>query len=158
VYGGGGITPDQIVELDRMPEATRRLQRKNLFRIFASKLFSGDIKTDLAKLPDAKEYDGFSPQMKAETVDKISVTDKTLDKFIEFAGESEDVEVTPAELAEEDLVIRNFLLQEILMIVAGDEKSYQSFLDIDNQVQEALLRIPAAKDLLAMLDNERGKL
>jgi carboxyl-terminal processing protease len=158
VYGGGGITPDQIVELDRMPEATRRLQRKNLFRIFASKLFSGDIKTDLAKLPDAKEYDEFSPQLKAKTVDKISVTDNTLDKFIEFAGESEEVEVTSAELAEEDLVLRNFLLQEILMIVAGDEKSYQSFLDIDNQVQEALLRIPAAKDLLAMLDNERGKL
>ncbi len=158
VFGGGGITPDQFVELDRMPEATRRLQRKNLFRIFASKLYSGEIKTDLAELPDPKEYDDFSPQLKAEILEKISVTDITLEKFIEFAGKSEEIEVLPEELAEENLVIRNFLLQEILMIVAGDEKSYKSFLDIDNQVQEALQRIPAAKDLLAMLDNERGKL
>ena len=71
---------------------------------------------------------------------------------------TEDIEVTPEELAAEDQVIRNFLLQEILMIVAGDVRSYKSFLEIDNQVQEALQRIPAAKDLLAMLDNERGKL
>ncbi|MFH1965208.1 MAG: S41 family peptidase [Acidobacteriota bacterium] len=158
VYGGGGITPDQFVELDRMPEATRRLQRKNLFRIFASKLYSGEIKTDLAKFPDAKEYDDISPQLKTEILEKISITDNTLERFIEFAGESEKIEVLPEELAAENLVIRNYLLQEILMIVAGDEKSYQSFLDIDNQVQEALQRIPAAKNLLAMLDNERGKL
>lgn len=158
VFGGGGITPDQFVELDRMPEATRRLQRKNLFRIFASKLYSGEIKTDLAELPDPKKYDDFPPQLKAEILEKISVTDITLERFIEFAGKSEEIEVLPEELAEENLVIRNFLLQEILMIVAGDEKSYKSFLDIDNQVQEALQRIPAAKDLLAMLDNERGKL
>ena len=158
VYGEGGITPDEFVELDRMPEATRRLQRKNLFRIFASKLYSGEIKTDLAKLPDAKEYDDFTPQLKNSSMDKISVTDNTLKSFIDFAEKSEDIKVSPAELATEDAVIRNFLLQEILMIVAGDERSYEAFLDIDNQVQDALRRIPAAKDLLALLDNERGKL
>ncbi len=141
-----------------MPEATRRLQRKNLFRIFASKLYSGDIKTDLAKLPDAKEYDDFTPQLKNSSMDKILVTDNTLKSFIDFAEKSEDIKVSPAELAAEDAVIRNFLLQEILMIVAGDERSYEAFLDIDNQVQDALRRIPAAKDLLALLDSERGKL
>ena len=158
VYGEGGITPDEFVELDRMPEATRRLQRKNLFRIFASKLYSGEIKTDLAKLPDAKEYDDFTPQLRTASLDKISVTDNTLKSFIDFAEKSEEIKVSPAELAEEDAVIRNFLLQEILMIVAGDEKSYEAFLDIDNQVQDALRRIPAARDLLALLDRERGKL
>ncbi len=158
VYGEGGITPDEFVELDRMPEATRRLQRKNLFRIFASKLYSGEIKTDLAKLPDAKEYDEFTPQLKNASIDRISVTDNTLKSFIDFAEKSENIKVSPTELAEEDAVIRNFLLQEILMIVAGDEISYEAFLEIDNQVQDALRRIPAARDLLAMLDSERGKL
>lgn len=158
VYGEGGITPDHFVELDRMPEATRRIQRKNLFRIFASKLYSGEIKTDLAPMPDAKEYDALSSEAKDSALERISVSDRTLASFIEFAGKTEDIDVSPEELAEEDRVIRNFLLQEILMIVAGDVKSYKSFLEIDNQVQEALQRIPAAKDLLAMLDNERGKL
>ncbi len=158
VYGGGGITPDYVVELDRMPEATRRLQRKNLFRIFASKIQSGEIETDLGELPDSKEYDILSPEAKAEIVDGISVTDATLNRFIEFAGEAEKLEVSPEELLEEDKVIRNFLLQEILLIVAGDERSYKSFLEVDNQVQEALERIPAASELLALLDSGRGKL
>ena len=158
VYGGGGISPDHVVELDRMPEASRRLQRKNLFRIFASKLHSGDVETDLSKLPDAKEFDSLSPEMKDEIAHKITISDRTLESFLAFSKETEQVEVSPKELAEEDDVIRNFLLQEVLLIVAGDEISYKSFLGIDNQVQEALQEIPAAKDLLAMLESERGKL
>lgn len=158
VYGGGGITPDHLVELDRMPEATRRLQRKNLFRIFAGKIQAGEIETDIGHLPDAKEFDRLSPEEKSEIVDKIAVSDSTLDKFIGFSSETEDVNVSESELREEAKVIKNFLLQEILMIVAGDERSYKTFLDIDNQVEEALARIPAARELLAMLDQERGRL
>lgn len=158
VYEGGGITPDYVVELDRMPEAARRLQRKNLFRIFASKIHSGEIKTDLGELPDSKEYDILSPEAKSEIVDEISVTDATLNRFIEFAGETEELEVSPEELLGEDKVIRNYLLQEILLVVAGDERSYKSFLEVDNQVQEALERIPAASELLALLDSGKGKL
>ena len=158
VYGGGGITPDQVVELDKMPEACRRLQRKNLFRIFASKLHAGEVETDLKDLPEAKEFDELSPEKKAEITDQIEVSDKTLAAFLAFSWETEQVEVSPAEVAEEDAVIRNFLLQEVLLVVAGDERSYKSFLEIDNQVQEALLRMPAAQDLLAMLESQKGKL
>jgi len=158
VYGGGGITPDQEVELDRMPEITRRLQRENLFRIFASRLQAGDIDTDLGPLPDAKAFDAALPARKAQIISDITISDSTLKKFVEFAKETEEVEISAEELAEEENVVRNFLLQEILLIVAGDETSYKSFLEIDNQVQTALDRIPAAGDLLAMLDSQKGSL
>jgi len=158
VYGGGGITPDQEVELDRMPEITRRLQRENLFRIFASRLQAGDIDTDLGPLPDAKAFDAALPDRKAQIISDITISDSTLKKFVEFAKETEGVEISAEELAEEENVVRNFLLQEILLVVAGDETSYKSFLEIDNQVQTALDRIPAAQDLLAMLDSQKGSL
>jgi carboxyl-terminal processing protease len=146
VFGGGGITPDEKVELERPNRIVRRI-RGSLFREFASKLYSGQVQTDIQTSFPTGEVGSFTDQEVDKVIKKIQVSDQTFAAFKEFIIENK-ADVTTEELVENRDVISNLLKQELLLLLVGDEASYKVALDLDKQVQTAIERMPAALTLL----------
>ena len=147
VYGGGGITPDRIVEVERLGKPVRRIQRASGFREFASKLYGGGIESDVKFHYTREELEKLSPEERSRLASQLEVTDLTLQRFDEFL-EQQGVDLTEQEFEENREVISNILKQELLMLLFGDEESYRIGLQLDNQVQVALDMLPVAASLL----------
>lgn len=147
VYGGGGITPDRVVESDRLSKPVRQIQRASGLREFASKLFGGDVESDFQYHYSRDELDRLSEEERSRLASELEVTEKTLERFREFL-QNQDVQLTAEEFEENRDVISNILKQELLMLLFGDEESYRIGLQLDKQVQVALEMLPIALSLL----------
>jgi carboxyl-terminal processing protease len=146
VYGGGGITPDEGVDLDRIPLPTRKMQRKNLFREYASKVYSGEIDTKILEgLPS--DIDSQDDEEVVSAIAKVQIGSEALDGFRDFAKKSGLV-FTDDEWGQASRVTANFMKQELLLLVVGDEASYRVALELDNQVQTGIQRLPQVTSLL----------
>lgn len=147
VYGGGGIAPDEKVKLDKIPKVARAIQRETLFREYAAGIHSGRIQTGLvADLP--KNLSGLSDEEVADVIRRVQVDEKEVQRFRQFVEKS-DLEFTDEEWEESSKVIANFIKQEVLLLLVGDEASYRVALELDRQVQAAIQHFPQATALLA---------
>jgi carboxyl-terminal processing protease len=146
VYGGGGITPDEEVDLDRIPLTARKIQRKGLFRDYASQVVSGEIPSDLLKSLPAKPGKLEENQAK-EVIADLQIRGGSLDAFRKYVA-NHKLTFTDAEWNPAKPVVRNFLKQELLLLLVGDDASYRVALDLDKQVQTAIERLPQATALL----------
>ena len=146
VYGGGGIMPDQEVGLDRIPLTARKIQRKNLFRDYASKVVSGEIPSSLLnELP--AEPDKLQESQADEVITDLQIRGESLEHFRKYVA-NHSLTFTDAEWNSARPVIRNFLKQELLLLLVGDEASYRVALNLDKQVQTAIERLPQVTVLL----------
>ncbi len=146
VYGGGGISPDEKVDLDRIPLTTRKIQRKNLFRKYASKVYSGEIKSDLLEgMPS--DIDSQDDEDVVNAIAALQIGERALADFRNYAKKAE-LDFTDDEWSEAQRVTANFLKQELLLLVVGDEASYRVALELDNQVQTGIERLPQVTSLL----------
>jgi carboxyl-terminal processing protease len=146
VYGGGGITPDEIVEQARFNREVRRI-RGNFYREFASKLYSKEIQTDVQKsFPDG-EPGSFSDEEVDQIIQKIQISEATFSAFHSYIQEHK-VEISDEDFNKNRDVISNLLKQELLLLLVGDEASYKTAMDLDKQVQTAISRLPEARVLL----------
>ncbi len=146
VYGGGGITPDEEVELDRIPLTARKIQRKNLFRDYATKVVSGEISSDLLKgLPG--EPGQLEESQAEEVIADLQIGKESLDRFRRYVSDH-SLTFSDAEWQPATPVIRNFLKQELLLLLVGDTASYRVALELDKQVQAAIERLPHVTALL----------
>jgi len=148
VYGGGGIAPDIEIELERLSRFVRKLQRKDIFREFASKLASGELTTDIQYKFSEDVVAAMEKDEKRQAVDSLEISDQTFQAFESFLIEQE-TEFSQAELVENRKVIANWLRQELALRTFGDEESYRIHLELDRQVQAALDQLPEAAVLLA---------
>ncbi len=148
VYGGGGITPDIEIEVDRVSRFVLRLQRKDAFREFASKLVSGDIKTDIRYDYSEQQVESMTAEEKRKAVDSLEISDQTFQAFERFLAEKK-FDFTEEELEENRTAIENYLRQELALRTFGDEESYRIRLELDSQVQTAVDQLPEAAVLLA---------
>jgi len=126
VYGGGGITPD---EMNKLPKATAfqgRLLRNYAFFDFTARFF-GTHTTDLPKnwAPDQEVMNDFHRYI--------------LDKKIEF---------TEAEWAEEREWVRRHLRREMYTTAFGIEESRRLAIETDPAVLQAIDAMPKAQALL----------
>ncbi len=148
VFGGGGIAPDEVVKLDRLPRIVRLLQRgRNLYREYAAKIYSGAAAPGLlAGLP--AKLDSLTDAETEKVIQAIRLEGAPLEGFRKFASEA-GLEFSDVEWNENSGAIANFLKQELLLLLIGDEASYRVALELDRQVQTAILRLPQVMSLLA---------
>lgn len=148
VFGGGGIMPDEVVKLERIPRIVRTIQRgRNYFREYASRVYSGAIQSNLlSQLPS--KLDGLSDDEAEKVIQSLNLDGPVMESFRAFVTES-DLQVTASDWQENEAAIANFLKQEFLLLLVGDEASYRVALDLDRQVQTAIERLPQVMSLLA---------
>jgi carboxyl-terminal processing protease len=160
VYGGGGIKPDEEVELEKVSRFIRRIQRKGLFRDFTSDIHSGEVEVDIRRSFPQVEVETLSEAERQRIVSRLQISDGTLQTFRDFLAENE-VEYSDEEFRDNKELIRSILRQEILLLTVGDEESYQVALEMDKQVQTAIERLPKVRTLLEPEkdgDNQFGEL
>lgn len=148
VYGGGGIRPDEPVELPHYPRIAQEIDRQNLFYRFAKELSSGSITSDVDYRFKAEDYEGLTPEEKKRREATLTVTDHTLDLFKDFLKERKDAIRSLDEFDENKELLRNRLTQELFLPRFGEEESYRVALKLDTQVQKAIELMPRARQLM----------
>jgi carboxyl-terminal processing protease len=139
VRGGGGITPDTIVEPEEIPEITQRLAIRNAFFNFAVEKAESLAIADESWTPDAA----------------------TLESFSKWAAAAEAAK--PEDLAEaladattrRELEIR--IRAELFNHRFGNEAWYRVLAGADNQIQEGLAHFPDAVALLEQRNAAKSK-
>ncbi|GAB4234722.1 MAG: hypothetical protein Kow00109_07810 [Acidobacteriota bacterium] len=146
VFGGGGITPDEIVEPTKVPLLVRKIQGRNLFRTYAAEIYAGKRpSTLLANLPESRNVE--DPAEIDHLVQLVQVDDAELARFRKYVEEA-GVTIPEAEWKEAGPIIVNFLRQEALLLAVGDEASYRVALELDRQVQRAIEVVPNVDRIL----------
>jgi len=143
VYGGGGITPDYEVTL-KSDKLGRLIDRRNLFYDFATKLTTGELKSDVKY-----DYSGkkMTDEERARLKDELDVSDPTLVLFKQYLLEKK-VAFSEQAFEESKDLIRNRLKQELFLLVfESDREGYRVALDADQQVQKAIELLPQAQVL-----------
>jgi carboxyl-terminal processing protease len=126
VYGGGGITPDEKVEIPKRTVFEQRVKEQMMaYSMFAAKYFS----THSENLDES-----FHP------------SDALLDEFREFLR-SEKIEVTDEDFASNLPVVRSELKRAMLTYALGDEKSESLMVREDPVVLKAIEAMARARTL-----------
>ena len=100
------------------------MQRKNLFREYASKIYSGEIESEaLAGL--SSEIDNQDEEDVVNAIASLQIDDQTMEGFRSFATKSGLV-FSDQDWSASRRVTANFLKQELLLLVVGDEASYRA--------------------------------
>ncbi|MBM4404073.1 MAG: S41 family peptidase [Candidatus Cloacimonetes bacterium] len=116
VYGGGGITPDLVLESDLLTNLGAELRRKNIFFDFAvNYVISHDHQVP-------KDF---------------QVSQDIFDEFLQYAT-AQDVKFTPVEVDSAAAFIRNTIRSEIVGKVYGEKEAYKISINQDRQLQEAI--------------------
>ncbi len=144
VYGGGGITPDEKVELAPYSRLARLVDRKNLFYEFANKLVLGEVKSDIRYQYD---HDKQTPEESKRLEKELVITDKTLDLFRNYLTEKQ-IAFTDESFKENEDLFRNRLKQDLFFHLFGEREGYRVGLAMDRQVQKGISLLPEAQALL----------
>ncbi|MEM6456734.1 MAG: S41 family peptidase [Acidobacteriota bacterium] len=130
VYGGGGITPDILVEPERVPAMMQFLFARNAFFTFAVDLHDASPVTDPNWQPASDLIERFSTWLVAEELaDEADVTELFAD---EEAGE----------------IAQRQIHSDLLNAAFGTEASHRVLAEGDAQIQAALTYFDEAADLL----------
>ncbi len=129
VYGGGGITPDVVVDPKELPRVMQLLQVRSAFFNFGVRYF--------AQHPDVSK--------------DLVVTDAIVDQFIDDAVSNEIAAKTDIDAALQDPDNRGYLKQaikaEIVAAKFGYDASYVYRLQGDRQLEKAIELLPQAARL-----------
>jgi len=148
VFSGGGIRPDEEVELDKVDRLVREVIRRNLFFKFASKLTAGEIESDVRFQYSREETADLSEKEREPLVNRLVITDKTAELFKGFLREHERPIRFTDESFEENLeLIKNRIRQQLLLSMFGEQEWYRVALQVDKQVQRAIELLPKAQAL-----------
>ncbi|MBL7034039.1 MAG: S41 family peptidase [Candidatus Delongbacteria bacterium] len=132
VYGGGGITPDILIEPILLTPYAARLRTNRQFFDFATQY---RLQQPVCEM----NWDDF--------LGGFEVTDAILDQFIEFS--SEKVSLVQEEFQKDRDFIRNSIKAELARVCWGRMEFYQVLAEIDNVMQEARLHFDEAAQLIA---------
>ncbi len=130
VFGGGGVTPDYVVELTRPPALILRLQTQSAFYRFPFEVGNwGDIESTDWRVPDES-----MEQFWAWVVEEEFATAEELEEMLE------DPEV--------ERYARVRLRYEIFNTAFGLTEGFMAGAELDNQLARALELLDEAEDLL----------
>lgn len=135
VYGGGGITPDYIINSERVQKFSVELRRANLLYLYTLKFM---------------EYEGEGIKQRYNDIQnfklKFRISDQDLDNFIKFT-ESKNIVFNKEEFEKDKEYIRTQLKAYIARSLWKNEGWYYVLLDIDNQFQNAIKQFSEAEKL-----------
>lgn len=124
VYGGGGITPDVIVDSFKLNKFLRQLETEQAFFLYAVQYHAAH--RDLTR--------------------DFPVTEGVVEEFKAYL-DSRKIPFTDADLRENRDYIRTSIRKEILASKWGGEEGFRAFVEIDPQIQKALESLPQAEQL-----------
>jgi len=130
VFGGGGVTPDYVVELDQPPALIWRLQTRSVFHRFPFEAGNGE---------------------EVESTD-WQVPDEYLERFWEWVVEEDLATAEEVQEGLEDPEVNRYarvrLRYEIFNTAFGLTEGYKAGAELDNQLSRALELLEEAEDLL----------
>ena len=124
VYGGGGITPDFVVEDPKSNAFQELLARRYVFYTYARELLMKDPAIDRS----------------------FKVTDGLLDDFKQHLKKRE-IQVTEKDFQDNSDFVKRLIRYEVIYDKFGVAEATRSLLDSDVQILKALELMPAAKEL-----------
>ena len=131
VYGGGGITPDVIIEPNEMHELLQFLAARNAFFRFGIDYGNRNPVKTQAWTPGPEVLDEFKAWLRDEEL-----------------GDDQEIEEAFADQLSRDQTL-NRIRAEIFNSTFGNDAWYQVIASADNQIQEALQSFDRANELLA---------
>jgi carboxyl-terminal processing protease len=138
VYGGGGITPDYIVDPDTLQKYTAAL-RARLYEFIQGYM---DRKgPELRETYSKNELDKF--------IDQFKVTDSFLQSLVEFA-EGKKIEYNEEQFNKDKDNLRYMVKAQIARILFGNEGFFKTMLLADNQFKKAISLFPEAKKIAGL--------
>jgi carboxyl-terminal processing protease len=136
VSGGGGITPDIVIDLPKLNKFQQTLFRDDVF--FPAEQGVGSF---------TRYYLGTKPAI----THSFDVDDNVMREFRSYLAKH-NVKYTEPELAENQDWIKRKIKQEIFMSAFGTQEGFKVLLEADQQVQKAVESIPQAR---ALYENAR---
>ncbi len=136
VTGGGGITPDIVVD---MPKYTK----------FQEEMFRNDV-----FFPQEQGVGGFTRYFlgtRPSITHSFEVDDKVMKDFRDYLAKH-NIRYTEPEFAENQDWVKRKIKQEVFMSNYGTQEGFKVLLDADPQVQKAIDAIPQAR---ALYENAR---
>ncbi len=140
VYGGGGISPDEVIKAAQITPAEARL----VHPVFA---FSLEIAT--GRVPGFEHYKVQKPidyahELKAAD---FEVTDALFNQFKRFLASKPEFKVTPEQLDKSRKFVVSRLRYELATAAYGTMIALQVFNEDDPQIAGAIAAIPRAREL-----------
>jgi carboxyl-terminal processing protease len=140
VYGGGGISPDEVVKGGTISAAERHL--RDIAFAFSLELISGRVPGfESYKVQRAIEFDH---DLEAED---FPITDPLFKEFKKFATSKAIFKVTPEQLDRSRTFAERQLRYNVLSAAYGFRVATQVFNDADPQVARAVDAMPRAREL-----------
>lgn len=135
VYGGGGITPDYIINSERVQKFSVELRRANLLYLYTLKYMGNHTEEIKNKYPDLQSFKS-----------KFRFSDNDLNDFINFT-KSKNIIFNKEEFEKDKEYIRTQLKAYVARNLWKNEGWYYVLLDIDNQFQKAVKQFSEAEKL-----------
>jgi carboxyl-terminal processing protease len=136
VTGGGGITPDIIVDSPKPTKFQEALYRADVF--FPAEQGVGSF---------TRYYLGTKPNI----THSFEVTDSVMKEFRDYLAKH-DIHYTEPEFAENQDWVKRKIKQEVFMSAFGTQEGFKVLLEADPQVQRAVEAVPQAR---ALYENAR---
>ena len=139
VYGGGGITPDIMLEADTLSRFELELRRKNFFFDYAVEFMTENADdVDLDYTVDDEAFNDFiSYVIRKETEHKASQADEDNKTTSAIANPIDLTNPSPEDLRQSEEYIKLTLRSEIIEKKFGSQEGYKIRIQMDNQLQEA---------------------
>ena len=136
VTGGGGITPDIVVETPKLTKFQDALYRTDVF--FPAEQGVGSF---------TRFYLGTKPSI----THSFEVDDRVMKEFRDYLTKR-NIRYTEPEFAENESWIKRKIKQEVFMSAFGTQEGFKVLLEADPQVQKAVEAVPQAR---ALYENAR---
>jgi carboxyl-terminal processing protease len=150
VYGGGGISPDEVVKPGTISAAERHL--RDILFAFSLELVSGRVQGfDQYKVQRAIEFDH------ELVTDDFAVTDPLYKELKKFAVNKPIYKVTPDQLDKYRAFAERQLRYNLLSAAYGYRTATQVFNDGDPQISRAVDAMPRARELALAASRARAR-
>jgi carboxyl-terminal processing protease len=136
VTGGGGITPDIVVDTPKLTKFQDALYRADVF--FPAEQGVGSF---------TRVYLGTKPSI----THSFEVDDRVMKEFRDYLAKR-NIRYTEPEFAENETWIKRKIKQEVFMSTFGTQEGFKVLLEADPQVQKAIEAVPQAR---ALYENAR---
>lgn len=142
VYGGGGITPDYIIDAGKITNYSVELRKNNVYYLFIRKLMDQNF-GQVLKNKFGNKIDYF--------VNNFAFTNSQVENFISFA-EKQNVKFNSKEFEKDKQYILNVLKSYLARELFNRDGWYKTMLTKDVQFQKAITLFDEAKKMKGLVN------